>query len=248
VFIILSLPLHEYIDAVSKATTVKEVHDACSGVCGYFEFDFFLYAAMMPTSFVNPNIINISGYPDEWREVYKNEEYMKVDPSVAYCTRNIVPVAWDKLAPHKQESKAAWDMLGEARGYGLRSGVSFPLHSPTGEAAMLSFVVDEEHKDAKAKIEHAMPHVHLFNAYMHEAVRKIFNADSVSIAKLTEREKQCLLWMAEGKTAWETGRILNISERTVTFHMQNTVEKLQVVNRQQAVARAVSLGLISLQV
>ena len=203
---------------------------------------------MMPTSFVKPNIISISGYPDEWREVYKSEGYMKVDPSVAYCVGNVLPISWDKMQPHKKENKEAWQMLGEARSYGLKSGMSFPLHSPTGESAMLSFVADEEHKDAKAKIENAMPYVHLFNAYMHEAVRKIFNSDSVSIAKLTEREKQCLLWAAEGKTAWETGQILSISERTVIFHIQNSVEKLQVVNRQQAVARAVSSGLITPQV
>jgi DNA-binding CsgD family transcriptional regulator len=62
--------------------------------------------------------------------------------------------------------------------------------------------------------------------------------------ELTPREQECLLWVTEGKTTWETSQILNISERTVTFHLQNTVDKLGVVNRQQAVARAVALGII----
>ena len=46
------------------------------------------------------------------------------------------------------------------------------------------------------------------------------------------------------KSAWETGQILNISERTVIFLLQNAAEKLQVSNRPQAVARAVSQQLI----
>ncbi|MGD8937457.1 MAG: helix-turn-helix transcriptional regulator, partial [Thiogranum sp.] len=50
-----------------------------------------------------------------------------------------------------------------------------------------------------------------------------------------------------GKTTWETSRILRISERTVTFHLQNVQGKLGVSNRQQAVARAVSLGIIEPQ-
>jgi DNA-binding CsgD family transcriptional regulator len=61
---------------------------------------------------------------------------------------------------------------------------------------------------------------------------------------LTEREKECLLWAAEGKTGWEIATIVNISERTVTFHLQNAAQKMGVVNRQQAISRALSMGLI----
>jgi DNA-binding CsgD family transcriptional regulator len=64
---------------------------------------------------------------------------------------------------------------------------------------------------------------------------------------LTEREKECLLWAAEGKTGWEIANIIRISERTVTFHLQNAVQKLGVVNRQQAISRALSLRLIEPQ-
>jgi DNA-binding CsgD family transcriptional regulator len=34
---------------------------------------------------------------------------------------------------------------------------------------------------------------------------------------LSEREKACLLWTARGKSSWEIGRILSISENTVAF-------------------------------
>jgi LuxR family transcriptional activator of bioluminescence operon len=61
---------------------------------------------------------------------------------------------------------------------------------------------------------------------------------------LTDREKECLLWAAEGKTSWEASQILGISERTVIFHLQNASDKLGVNNRQQAVARAIAMGMI----
>ncbi|WP_447973005.1 LuxR family transcriptional regulator [Nitrospira sp. Kam-Ns4a] len=38
---------------------------------------------------------------------------------------------------------------------------------------------------------------------------------------LTKREREVLEWMKEGKTNWEIGRILGISERTVRFHVGN---------------------------
>lgn len=57
---------------------------------------------------------------------------------------------------------------------------------------------------------------------------------------LTGRETQVLEWATKGKTAWEMATILSISERTVKFHLSNIYQKLDVVNRQQAVARAIT--------
>ena len=63
---------------------------------------------------------------------------------------------------------------------------------------------------------------------------------------LTEKELEVLRWVKDGKSYWETGQIMNISERTVKFHLSNIYKKLEVVNRSQAVYRAVCLGYINL--
>jgi DNA-binding CsgD family transcriptional regulator len=62
---------------------------------------------------------------------------------------------------------------------------------------------------------------------------------------LSPRELTVLLWMKEGKTNWEIARILNLSERTVRFHVGSIFEKLDVTSRTQAVARALGTGLIA---
>jgi two-component system NarL family response regulator len=58
-------------------------------------------------------------------------------------------------------------------------------------------------------------------------------------ADLTEREKQVLAMMAQGKTNKEIGEALFISENTVKVHMSRILAKLHVRNRQQAVALTV---------
>ena len=63
---------------------------------------------------------------------------------------------------------------------------------------------------------------------------------------LTVREKDVLGWAARGKTSAEIGIILNLSERTINFHCDNAMRRLNVVNRTQAVAKAVAMGIISL--
>jgi DNA-binding CsgD family transcriptional regulator len=55
---------------------------------------------------------------------------------------------------------------------------------------------------------------------------------------LTPREREVLWWAAQGKSAWEIGKILHISKRTVDEHTQKAIRKLGAVNRTQAVAVA----------
>jgi DNA-binding CsgD family transcriptional regulator len=62
---------------------------------------------------------------------------------------------------------------------------------------------------------------------------------------LTDREVEILRWTVEGKTAWEIGGILKISERTVNFHIQNVMEKFGVHNKTHAAAKAMGMGLLS---
>ena len=61
---------------------------------------------------------------------------------------------------------------------------------------------------------------------------------------LTGRELECLHWASMGKTSWEIGAILGISERTINFHMQNASRKLRVRGRQAAITVAYQTGLL----
>lgn len=239
----------ELIELLSKAGTVEEIHSVCSALCEQLGFDRFLYGARIPTSFVKPYFIFINGYPGEWRQRYTANGYMAIDPTVSHCATHITPIPWDRLKHLENESDQVRQFMGEAREFGLNSGVSFPIHSAQGEFAMLNLASGKNHVQVKSPILEAMPYASLFSGYLHEAVRRIFENQVLPLSHihLTDREKQCLLWSAEGKTTWETSHILGVSERTVVFHLQNAVGKLNAVSRQQAVARAVSLGLIAPQ-
>jgi DNA-binding CsgD family transcriptional regulator len=66
-----------------------------------------------------------------------------------------------------------------------------------------------------------------------------------SVQTLTRKETECLNWCKEGKTNWEIGEIMSISEKTVEFHLSNTIKKLSVSNRIAAVVKGIQLGIIS---
>lgn len=60
---------------------------------------------------------------------------------------------------------------------------------------------------------------------------------------LSPREIEVLHWLKSGKTSRDMAVILNISERTVNFHVNNIMQKLNVINRPQAVSEALRFGL-----
>lgn len=61
---------------------------------------------------------------------------------------------------------------------------------------------------------------------------------------LTEREIEALTWSAQGKSSTDIAVLMNVSERTVNFHITNAMRKLGVATRIQAAVRASIAGLI----
>lgn len=61
---------------------------------------------------------------------------------------------------------------------------------------------------------------------------------------LTDRETEAMTWVAKGKSSTDIAQLMNVSERTVNFHVSNVIRKLGVATRVQAAIRCALLGLI----
>ncbi len=83
----------------------------------------------------------------------------------------------------------------------------------------------------------------LFHASLLENENRV-GLSNQDAGSLTNRETEVLGWAAAGKSYWEIGTILGISERTVRFFMTNARRKLNVVSNAQAVAQAVRRDLM----
>ncbi len=63
---------------------------------------------------------------------------------------------------------------------------------------------------------------------------------------LTKREKEVFLLLIKNKSTKEIADNLKISEKTVRNHISNTMQKLSVKGRAQAVVELIKLGEITL--
>lgn len=64
------------------------------------------------------------------------------------------------------------------------------------------------------------------------------NTTTNHLPLLSLRERECLHWVAMGKTTAEISMILGLSHHTVNFHLRNACRKLDAPNRSAAIAKA----------
>lgn len=234
-------------ESLLSCGTVEALHATTASIVGQLGFDHFIYGVQVNTSLTRPYQFILNGYPKEWRAHYVEHNYQEIDPTYYHCItkRQTIPVIWDsRVFKGSKEAK----MRNESREFGLLCGASFAVHGGHGEAAMLSLASSQDSYRAQQDILSIIGKSQLLACYLHEAIQRIVLSKGpllLTKMELTLREKECLLWAAEGKTGGEIADILQITERTVTFHLQNAGNKMGASNRQHAIARALSMGLIT---
>jgi LuxR family transcriptional regulator, quorum-sensing system regulator LasR len=212
-------------------------------------FGHYALRARYPNLRTGFNEISFDNCPNGWRRYYlKHGAGAESDPVRARAQQQTTPILWRELMPQ------APALLRKAREFGFATGVIFPTHGPAGQWSALTLMSAHGGVDVERTILDTMAEAHLLAAYVHEACARIIRRrldQSVSISQpapdlaLSRRERECLVLAARGQTAAEIGKSLEISERTVTFHLTNARKKLGTASSPHAVVRAVSLGLIA---
>jgi DNA-binding NarL/FixJ family response regulator len=77
------------------------------------------------------------------------------------------------------------------------------------------------------------------------AVRQTSRQPSRSAATLTQREREVLQLVAEGRTIQGIANILNIASRTVVFHKTNVMDKLGIRTTAELTYHAIQCGLLA---
>ena len=97
----------------------------------------------------------------------------------------------------------------------------------------------------RQELVEAIQRVHIGQKYIPAEVGARL-AERMSRPQLTERERQVLWQMTEGKSNQEIATALTVSEGTVKFHVNGILRKLNVSDRTQAVLVALKRGIANL--
>src|SRR5258707_175572 len=83
--------------------------------------------------------------------------------------------------------------------------------------------VEDTLRDEERVEPRRIPLVHALTAQYRSRLCELQGDPAGTVKPLTFKETECLRWCKEGKTNWEIGEIMSISEKTVEFHLSNTI-------------------------
>ncbi|WP_346838609.1 autoinducer binding domain-containing protein [Microbulbifer sp. SAOS-129_SWC] len=224
------------------AQTIEQVKERIKQSVNAIGFDFFLIGMEGTAASGEARYRVQTNYPRSCVERYNRQGWLSLDPVVGHCRQSPVPLIWHRAHFPGRASQ----LYEESVAHGIATGVATALRGAAHNRAMMITVANGAGFDERlgSWLTETMPTIQLMASYAYEAICRIEDAAISTEIGLTRRESECLHWAAAGKTSWEISRILSCAEATVNFHFRNVIHKLGVSNRRQAVARALSLGLI----
>jgi DNA-binding CsgD family transcriptional regulator len=191
-----------------------------------------------------PIFVTLNNTPDAYLSLSDDRARAFRDPVVQHCKHSSVPIAWTQDSYTSRGLGEQWE---QQQPFGYGNGIALALHLPQGRHFLFGVNRSAPLPSDSGDLTRLIADVQLFAVHACEAAVRVVMPELPAVAdvpSLTPRELECLRWTMEGKTAWEVGSILGISERTAVLHVNNAAHKLNCVSKHQAVIKAMRLGLI----
>lgn len=183
----------------------------------------------------------VNNWDPELLSVYDDNGLAARSPILNHCRTSSRPLEIDIETLPQDRDNAERNLTVELfTDFKMSKGIAYPVHDSSGMRGTISFSgseIDLSNDDALA--------LHLISLYAFDHLITTQNASPKAGPNLSDRERDCLNWTAAGKTSSEIALILELSDHTVNHYLTAACRKLDAVNRVQAVAKAIRLGLLS---
>jgi DNA-binding CsgD family transcriptional regulator len=230
-------------DLVRRSVHDDEIHGAFATIASYCGFDGLSYLLLADTAAVPTVMHHWTNAGAQWRARYTERQYQAADPRIVLTQGRRVPVLWRSAHSFAERPRAAFAQ--DAARHGLQSGVAISFDDARIGRIVLSWDCADSRDDTVGTqaIRDQLGALVLLAGHLHEAM--LDHCRAVLAARphtrLTPRERECVSFAARGMTSADIGAKLGITERTVNFHFGNITTKLGVLNRAEAIVRALAL-------
>jgi len=194
------------------------------------------------------------GWAADFREDWERNRLNLISPIANVCRYSNKPFIWRSkdvvtMTPLAGDTRGKhWHLTAERQ---IAGGLTIPVHLPLGRVASFSWVARTEVRPFEDVLADYSTQLRMA-AILFMDIVAAQGADTPAIivspgtgdTGLSEREVECLSWVALGKTDSEIATIIDRSVPTVRFHLENAMKKLNVHNRTQAAALAAQAGIL----
>lgn len=226
---------------VMKVESEDELADLLRLACDRMGCDYYALTHHIDFLAAPDRGVRLHNYPGEWERWFDEHGLGLSDPVHRASQRTTAAFLWRQMSrfvpPRAQDEK----ILGQARRHGIRDGLTIPAHLPGDAHGSVSF----GWSDGRPAIEH-LPFAAMIGAFAFEAARQLSGkVPEEQRPRLTDRQRECVLWVARGKSDWAIGRILDLRPGTVVEHLRNARGRYDAPSRTVLTVRALWDGSIT---
>ena len=231
----------EFASELINVRTDTELDQSLALVSRRLGFDHFALSLELRSGSCEAPGLLLHDYPDEWAKVYLGFDLAGQDPVRRACDKSFIGFAWGTMEELIPLTRGDRQMLAVGRECGIGDGYTVPRHLPGLARGTCTFAVCPDRKlpQCRLAVAEIVGTLALTCALGLDASRR---EDTVPI--LSDRQRECVLWVARGKTASETATILGIGTETVIQHLKAARERYQVHCKQSLIVAALFDGLI----
>jgi len=189
-------------------------------------------------------MIRVHNYPEAWVDYFDRHRLGLSDPVHRASHHMVAGFRWNVVPDLIEMTPGDHRLFDLAHDHGLADGFTVPANIIGEATGSCSFATGPGCDFPDDAIHWAQ----LAGVGAFEAARRIWRTRSgppPPRPQLTDRQRDCLIWAARGKTAWESSRILGISEETVVRHLKQARERYGVEKQTSLLIRALFDGIIS---
>ncbi len=188
--------------------------------------------------------IRLANYPSDWTEYFDAHKLGASDPVHRASHVTSVGFAWSHLPSLIPLTPRDHQVLELAARRGLENGFTIPANVPGEANGSCSFATGA----GATLAEEQLPVAQLAGAFAFEAARRVWRMRCGALSpppRLTDRQRDCVIWAARGKTDWEIARILGLRQDTVVQYLKRARERYGVGKRTSLTIHALFDGTIS---
>jgi LuxR family quorum-sensing system transcriptional regulator CciR len=186
--------------------------------------------------------IRIHNYPEDWALWFDRRRLGVSDPVHRASQRTTAGFLWHDMTRYDPPREGDSEILEEARRHGIGDGLTIPAHIPGETHGSISFAWEP----GRTPNAEALPFARSIGGPLFEAARLLANPGlAYPIARLTDRQRECLIWAAKGTPVWAIAKIVGLSPDTVKEHLKNARARYDVSGGTLLAVRALYDGDIS---
>lgn len=189
-------------------------------------------------------------YPREWRQHIYHMGWGTRHHVCLLSKKSMRPVFWgQQITPSDPLANEAGRRVVEtaADAFNARAAVTFPVHcADSAYDGGVSMVTSLDRAEFGRLMNERLPNLQAAAIGAHDHVQRLIERSPRAHAgsTLTPRERDCLVWLANGLRTGQIADRLNISESAVNLYIRNAKTRLGARTREQLIARALVQGQI----